>query len=86
MFLFGGWDYETVLAMTDELVYGRRYGSFFDIINNLTVRELIEIFKVIQNKEHKKELESAVSQSNRNNKNIPTEEMSQELLNFLMDA
>lgn len=86
MFLFGGWDYETVLAMADELAYGRRYGSFFDIINNLTVRELIEIFKVIQNKEHKKELESAVSQSSGNNKNVPTEGMSQELLNFLMDA
>ena len=83
MYLFGGWDYESVLAMVDELVYGRRYGGFFDIIENLTVRELVEIFNVIQNKENEKHLEETMSGGS--GTQLPTEDLSPEVLNFLMD-
>ena len=84
MYLFGGWDYEAILAMVDELVYKRKYGGFFDIISNLTVRELIEIFNVIKNKENKKNLESTMS--NQNSTDIPTESISQEIFDFLMET
>ena len=84
MYLFGGWDYEAILAMVDELVYKRKYGSFYDIISNLTVRELIEIFNVIKNKENKENLESTMS--NQNSTDIPTESISQEIFDFLMET
>ena len=85
MFMFGGWDYEGILAMVDDLVYGRRYGGFYDIITNFTVRELVEIFNVITNKENKKNLQDTVSQSN-NELSVPTEELSQEMIDFLMNG
>lgn len=85
MFMFGGWDYEVILAMVDDLVYGRRYGGFYDIITNFTVRELVEIFNVITNKENKKNLQDTVSQSN-NELSVPTEELSQEMIDFLMNG
>lgn len=84
MYLFGGWDYEAILAMVDELVYKRRYGSFFDIISNLTVRELIEIFNVIKNKENKENLENTMSAQN--GAELPTEGISQEIFDFLMET
>lgn len=84
MFLFGGWDYESILAMVDDLAYSRRYGGFFDIISNLTVRELVEIFNVIHNKENKKHLEETVSDSR--NSDIPTGDLSPEVLDFLMNS
>lgn len=84
MFLFGGWDYESILAMVDDLAYARRYGGFFDIISNLTVRELVEIFNVIHNKENEKHLEETVSGSGTSN--VPTGDLSPEVLDFLMNS
>ena len=85
MFMFGGWDYEVILDMVDDLVYGRRYGGFYDIITNFTVKELVEIFNVITNKENKKNLQETVSQSN-NELSVPTEALSQEMIDFLMNG
>lgn len=85
MFLFGGWDYGSILAMVDTLVYNRRYGGFYDIITNFTVRELIELFKVITNKENEKNLNEAVTNSG-TDVSMPTEELSQEMIDFLMNG
>ena len=85
MFLFGGWDYGSVLAMVDTLVYNRRYGGFYDIITNFTVRELMELFKVITNKENEKNLNEAVTNSG-TDVSMPTEELSQEMIDFLMNG
>lgn len=60
MFMFGGFDYEYILSMVDSLVYGRRYGGFLDILENFTVRELLEVFKAIQNKENEAKLNEAI--------------------------
>lgn len=83
MFLFGGWDYESILAMVDDLVFVRKYGNFLDLINNLTVKELMEIFTVIQNKERAKEVDGVVAGSS-NSTDIPTQELPQDVLDFLM--
>ena len=85
MFMFGGWDYESILVMLDELVHGRRYGSFYDMLTNFTVKELFEIFSVIQNKEQEKQLAEAVSEPPSGSKNLPTSELSEEVLDFLMN-
>lgn len=85
MFMFGGWDYESVLAMVDDLVYARRYGGFHELLTNYTVKELMEIFTVIQNKERAKDLKDAASQSNEGI-SVPTEDLSPEMLKFLMDT
>lgn len=84
MYLFGGWDYESILAMVDDLAYSRRYGGFLDIINSLTVRELVEIFNVIHNKENKKHLEETVTGSH--DANLNTGELSPEVFDFLMNT
>lgn len=60
MFMFGGFNYGEILSMVDSLVYGRRYGGFLDIIDNFTVKDLLEVFHVIQNKENEAKLQSAV--------------------------
>ena len=87
MFMFGGWDYESVLSMVDSLVYGRRYGGFFEIITEFTVKELMELFTVIQNKENEKNLNEAMaSGGNDAEVDVPTEELSQEMLDFLMNG
>ena len=83
MFMFGGWDYASILSMVDTLVYGRHYGGFFDIITNFTVRELLELFTVIKNKENEKNLNQAVAQNN-GKTDIPTEGLTQEMIDFLM--
>ena len=85
MFMFGGWDYESILVMLDELVHGRRYGGFYDMLTNFTVKELFEIFRVIQNKEQEKQLAEAVSEPPSGSKNLPTSELSEEVLDFLMN-
>ena len=85
MFMFGGWDYESILVMLDELVRGRRYGGFYDMLTNFTVKELFEIFSVIQNKEQEKQLAEAVSEPPSGSKNLPTSELSEEVLDFLMN-
>ena len=85
MFMFGGWDYESILVMLDELVHGRRYGGFYDMLTNFTVKELFEIFSVIQNKEQEKQLAEAVSEPPSGSKNLPTSELSEEVLDFLMN-
>ena len=84
MYMFGGWDYSSVLATVDSLVYSRRYGGFFDIINNLTVRELTEIFNVIQNKENEKTLEKALSE-NKNGVEVPVEDLTPDIFDLLMN-
>ena len=87
MFLFGGWDYGAILSIVDSLVYGRRYGGFFDIITNFTVRELLELFRVIHNKENEKNLKEAIASGNSaGSKDIPTQGLSQEMLDILMDT
>ena len=86
MFMFGGWDYGYVLSMVDSLVYDRRYGGFFDIITNFTVKELLEIFNVIRNKENEKNLNQAVSENNQDSVEVPTGELSQEMMDFLMNG
>lgn len=87
MFMFGGWNYESVLDMVDSLVYGRRYGGFYDIITNFTVRELMELFTVIQNKINSENIAEAMSAAGgEQGSMIPTQELSQEMLNFLMDV
>lgn len=86
MFMFGGWDYGYVLSMVDSLVYDRRYGGFFDIITNFTVKELLEIFNVIRNKENEDNLNQAVSESNQGGVEVPTGELSQEMMDFLMNG
>ena len=83
--MFGGWDYESILVMLDELVRGRRYGGFYDMLTNFTVKELLEIFSVIQNKEQEKQLAEAVSEPPSGSKNLPTSELSEEVLDFLMN-
>ena len=83
--MFGGWDYESILVMLDELVHGRRYGGFYDMLTNFTVKELFEIFSVIQNKEQEKQLAEAVSEPPSGSKNLPTSELSEEVLDFLMN-
>ena len=83
--MFGGWDYESILVMLDELVHGRRYGGFYDMLTNFTVKELFEIFSVIQNKEQEKQLAEAVSEPPSGSKNLPTGELSEEVLDFLMN-
>ena len=85
MFMFGGWDYESILVMLDELVRGRRYGGFYDMLTNFPVKELFEIFSVIQNKEQEKQLAEAVSEPPSGSKNLPTSELSEEVLDFLMN-
>lgn len=85
MFMFGGWDYESILVMLDELVHGRRYGGFYDMLTNFTVKELLEIFSAIQNKEQEKQLAEAVSEPPSGSKNLPTSELSEEVLDFLMN-
>lgn len=82
--MFGGWDYSAILSMVDSLVYDRRYGGFYEIINNLTVRELLEVFTVIQNKINEENLNRAVADNASNSSQIPTEELSQDMLDFLM--
>lgn len=83
--MFGGWDYESILVMLDELVHGRRYGGFYDMLTNFTVKELLEIFSAIQNKEQEKQLAEAVSEPPSGSKNLPTSELSEEVLDFLMN-
>lgn len=83
--MFGGWDYESILVMLDELVHGRRYGGFYDMLTNFTVKELFEIFSAIQNKEQEKQLAEAVSEPPSGSKNLPTSELSEEVLDFLMN-
>ena len=85
MFMFGGWDYESILVMLDELVHGRRYGGFYDMLTNFTVKELLEIFSAIRNKEQEKQLAEAVSEPP-GSKNLPTSELSEEVLDFLMNS
>ena len=86
MFMFGGWDYGSVLTMVDSLVYDRHYGGFFDILNNFTVKELMEVFTIIRNKENEKNLQETMIQGSKDVVDVPTEGLSQEVLDFLMNG
>ena len=81
MFMFGGFDYEYILSMVDSLVYGRRYGGFLDILNNFTVKELLEVFNAIQNKENEAKLQSAIEAGG--GQQMKTEELTPEMLRAL---
>lgn len=60
MFLFGGFNYGDILSAIDTLVYKRKYGDFLGLINNLTVKELVEILNMIQSKENEAALNGAM--------------------------